>query len=42
MTDPAIPALVQEMIAAEPLGATIRVAPSPEGRDLIQSFEPVA
>jgi acetyl-CoA C-acetyltransferase len=42
MTDPAIPALVQEMIAAEPLGATIRVAPSPEGRDLILSFEPVA
>jgi acetyl-CoA C-acetyltransferase len=42
MTDPAGAALAQAMIAAEPLGATVRVAPSPEGRDLIQTFEPVA
>jgi hypothetical protein len=28
------------MIAAEPLGATVRVTSSPEGRDLIQTFEP--
>jgi len=40
MTDVAEPALAQAMIAAEPLGATVRVAPSPEGRDLIQAFEP--
>ncbi len=40
MTDPAIPALAQAMIAAEPLGATVRVTSSPEGRDLIQAFEP--
>jgi acetyl-CoA C-acetyltransferase len=40
MTDPADPALAQAMIAAEPLGATVSVAPSPEGRDLIQTFEP--
>jgi acetyl-CoA C-acetyltransferase len=40
MTDPADPDLVKAMIAAEPLGAAVRVAPSPEGRDLIQAFEP--
>jgi len=40
MTDPADPALARAMIDAEPLGATIRVATSAEGRDLIQSFEP--
>ncbi len=41
MTDPADPALANAMIAADPLGATVRVAPSPEGRDLIRSFDPV-
>jgi acetyl-CoA C-acetyltransferase len=40
MTDPANPALAEAMIAAEPLGATVQVGPSPEGRDLIQTFDP--
>jgi acetyl-CoA C-acetyltransferase len=41
MTDPADPDLAQAMIVADPLGAMVHVAPSPEGRDLIQTFEPV-
>jgi len=40
MTDAGDPTVVQRMIAAEPLAARVRVATSPEGRDLIQTFEP--
>jgi acetyl-CoA C-acetyltransferase len=40
MTDPEVPAQTRDMVTAEPLGAAISVAPSPEGRDLIRAFEP--
>jgi hypothetical protein len=40
MTDPADPAIVEAMIARDPLGAKVTVATNPEGQTIIRTFEP--
>jgi acetyl-CoA C-acetyltransferase len=41
MTAPADPTLVQRMIAAEPLGASVEMAPNAEGRSILTALRPV-
>ena len=40
MTDPADPSLAPAMIAADPLGASVRMAPNAEGRSILTAFRP--
>jgi acetyl-CoA C-acetyltransferase len=42
MTDPTDPAIVQQMIAADPLGASVTVALNPEDHSIITAFRPLA
>ncbi len=42
MTDPEDPAIVERMIAQEPLGATVSAALNPEGRSILTAFTPAA
>ncbi len=42
MTDPEDPAIVERMIAEEPLGATVSAALNPEGRSILTALTPAA